>query len=364
MPLIEIRNLSKKHGPKEILKNVNMTVNSGETFALIGPTGTGKTTLLRLLDLLDTPSAGKIYFDGQDTAAPAKIRLKIRRRMGFVLQKPVAFNMTVYENIACGLKWHGRDKHATQRRVDEVLEMVDMIAYKDRNAKTLSGGEMQRVAIARAIAVEPELLLLDEPTANLDPASITKIEELISNIRQRNVTAIIMATHDMVHGQRLADRTGVLINGKIQQSGDFNEIFVLPGNRKVAEFVGMENIIEAQVISSQEGVVSLDAGKQRVIEAVAEYAVGKKVFACIRPENIILSLNRVSSSARNSFNGKITAVVPEGPLMRIKVDCGFPLVILVMKQSAGEMELRKGKQVFVSFKATAVHVILLRNQVV
>ncbi len=357
MSLIEVENLSKKHGQKAILRNVNMKVNKGETFALIGPTGTGKTTLLRLLDLLDTPTAGKIYFDGQDTAAPAKTRLKLRRRMGFVLQKPVAFNMTVYENIACGLKWHGRDKHATQRRVNEVLEMVGMISYKDRNAKTLSGGEMQRVAIARAIAVEPELLLLDEPTANLDPVSITKIEEVISNITQHDATTIIMATHDMVHGQRLADRTGVLINGEIQQSGGFSEIFVLPGNRNVAEFVGMENIIETQVTSSREGVVSLDASKQRVIEAAAGYPAGEKVFACIRPENIVLSLNQVSSSARNSFAGKIIALLPEGPLMRIKVDCGFPLVVLVMKQSAEEMELRKEKQVFVSFKATAVHVI-------
>jgi tungstate transport system ATP-binding protein len=130
-------------------------------------------------------------------AGSDKARLEARRRMGFVLQKPVVFNASVYENVACGLKWRGLDKRRVREKTNGILERVDLIGYQHRNARTLSGGEMQRVAIARAIAVEPEVLLLDEPTANLDPISASHIEELITAIIKRDAITVIMATHDM-----------------------------------------------------------------------------------------------------------------------------------------------------------------------
>jgi len=356
MSLIETINLCQRYGERDILKNINLRVDKGEVFALIGPTGAGKTTLLRLIDLIDMPTSGKIYFDGVDTAESAQARLKVRRRMAFVLQKPIVFNMSVYDNIAYGLKWRGVGKSSLREKVSSILEMVGLSADKNRNARTLSGGEAQRVAIARAIAIEPEVLLLDEPTANLDPVSASRIEELITSIIQHQAATIIMATHDISQGQRLADRMGVLMNGELLQTGSLGDIFTSPRNRQVAEFVGVENIIDGVIVSSEDKVVAIDIGG-RFIEAISDYATGEDVCACVRPEDITLALSKVSSSARNSFAGEITWIVSMGPLTRVEIDCGFPLVALVTKRSAEELGLEKGKHVFATFKATGVHVI-------
>ncbi len=356
MPLVETVDLCQRYGEQDILKNINMRVDRGEVFALIGPTGAGKTTLLRLIDLLDLPTSGRIYFDGIDVTELRRMSLEVRRRMAFVLQKPVVFNTSVYNNIAYGLKWRGVRESTIREKVSKILEMVDLLAYKNRNARTLSGGEAQRVAIARAIVSEPEVLLLDEPTANLDPISTSRVEELITNITHRYDTTIIMATHDMSQGQRLADRIGVLINGKILQAGDWREVFNSPRNREVAEFVGVENIIRGVIVSSQDKVVTIDIGGN-VIEAISDYAIGEEVCACVRPEDITLALSMTPSSARNSFIGEITQVVSLGSLSRIKIDCGFPLIALVTKKSAEELNLAKTKKVYATFKATGVHVL-------
>lgn len=356
MSFIETIDLWQRHSERDILKNINIKVERGEVFALIGPTGAGKTTLLRLIDLLDVPTSGRIYFDGIDATESARVRLEARRRMAFVLQKPIVFNTSVYDNVAYGLRWRGIGRSHVREKVSNILEMVSLFDYKDRNARTLSGGEVQRVAIARAIAIEPELLLLDEPTANLDPNSISRIEELITDITHRFKTTIIMATHDMSQGQRLANRIGVLINGQILQTGGSTEIFALPRNKAVAEFVGVENIIEGVITGSEEGLVTIDTGV-KVIEAVTDYPIGEEVCACVRPEDITLALLPASSSARNSFIGKIMRVVPFGPLTRVEIDCSFPLIALVTKKSAEELGLAKGKQVYATFKAIGVHVI-------
>ena len=356
MSLIETIGLCQRYGEHDILTNINLRVERGEVFALIGPTGAGKTTLLRLIDLIDVPTSGKILFNGTDATELAGVRFEIRRRMALVFQKPIVFNMSVYDNIAYGLRWRGMGKSNILKRVASTLELVNLSAYKDRNARTLSGGEAQRVAIARAIAIEPEVLLLDEPTANLDPISASRIEELITNIIKRYVTTVLMTTHDMSQGQRLADRMGVLMNGKILQTGSSNEIFTSPRNRAVAEFVGAENIIDGVIVSSEDKVVAVDIGSG-VIEAISDYTVGEEVSACVRPEDITIALSRVSSSARNSFGGKVTWVVSMGPLTRVEIDCGFPLVVLITKRSAEELGMEKGKQVYAAFKATGVHVI-------
>ena len=362
MPLIETVDLCHRYGEQDVLKKVNVSVERGEVFALIGPTGAGKTTFLRLIDLIDVPASGKIYFDGIDTAVSARVRLEVRRRMAFILQKPVVFNISVYDNIAYGLKWRGVSRSNIRQKVGGILDMVGLSDYRDRNARTLSGGEVQRVAIARALAIEPEVLLLDEPTANLDPVSASRIEELITNIIQRQATTIIMATHDRSQGQRLADRIAVLVGGEILQTGSSREVFTSPGNREVAEFVGVENIIDGVIVSSEDRVVTIDIG-DGVVEAISDYAVGEEVSACVRPEDVTLALSTISSSARNSFAGEVTRSVSVGPLTRVEIDCGFPLVCLVTKRSAEELGLEKGRQVYATFKATGVHVIKRQSSI-
>ncbi len=356
MSLIEVVDLSHKYGERIILKNINLGIEKGETFALIGPTGSGKTTLLRLIDLLEMPTAGRIYFDSIDTTALGKMKLGVRRRMAFVLQKPVVFNMSIYDNIAYGLKWRRKSQQEIREKVSYLLDVVDLAAFRHKNARTLSGGEAQRVAIARALAVEPEVLLLDEPTANLDPVATSRIEQLISRIIHQYETTIVMATHDMSQGQRLADRIGVMDDGEIIQVGDPGQVFNMPQNRQIAAFVGMDNIIDGVITTNEDKAVAIDIDG-KIIEAISDYAVGEKVCACIRAEDITLALSKSPSSARNSFAGEITTAVSIGPLTRVEINCGFPLVALVTKKSAEELNLKTGRRVRASFKATGVHVI-------
>ena len=357
MPFLETINLYQKQGERYILKDINLKMERGDTFALIGPTGAGKSTLLRLVDLLNTPTSGKLFFDGIDTSQSPKTRLQIRRRMAFILQKPVVFNMNVFDNVAYGLKWRGMDKTNICRKVDDILAMTNLNLYRTRDARTLSGGEIQRVAIARAIVTEPELLLLDEPTANLDPLSAIKIEGLIEDVIRRYHTTTIMATHDMSQGQRLANQIAVLMNGEIQQTGLSKDVFTRPDSLDIAEFIGCENILPGIITSNETGVVTVQIDNGTVIEAISDYAVGEEVVACIRPENISLSSTKISSSARNSFKGVVSNMINRGALIQVELDCGFLLSLLITKRSADEMGLDKGKKVYATFKATGVHII-------
>jgi tungstate transport system ATP-binding protein len=210
--------------------------------------------------------------------------------------------------------------------------------------------------------LEPEVLLLDEPTANLDPVSTDKIEQLISYVARQRATTIIMATHVMSQGQQLADRLGVLLNGRLVQTGNATDIFDSPQNEEIAHFVGMENVIEGTVSESNEGIVTVDI-EGNGIQAVSNYPSGKAVHACIRPEDITLLVaddyerKAVRSSARNAFQGRISRVTTIGPLSRVETDCGFRLISLVTKLSAEELDLQVGREVYATFKATAVHIM-------
>jgi len=276
--------------------------------------------------------------------------------MAFVLQKPVVFNMSVFDNIAIGLKWRGNNKTEITEKTSNILELIGLADYGNRNARTLSGGETQRVAIARAVISEPEILLLDEPGANLDPVSSARTEELLLDIINRYKTTTVMATHDMSQGQRMADRVAVMLNGEILQTGDWHQVFNTPGSKDIAYFVGVENIIDGEIVSAQDELVTIKVDGS-VIEAVTNYPVGDKISVCIRPEDITVSTTRTSTSARNSFAGKIKNTVSFGALTRVTIDCGFTLVVLVTTRSASELNLVKDKEVFASFKATAIHVI-------
>lgn len=356
MALLQVSNLGQEYDGQHILSDVNLTVGRGEVFALIGPTGAGKTTLLRLLDLLDIPSSGEIHFDGTDVTRSGRRRLEARRRMAYVQQKPIVFRTDVYANVACGLKWRREKKEAIRQKVDSALELVDMAEFKKRDARTLSGGEMQRIAIARALVTGPELLLLDEPTANLDPISLSKIEEVLAHVIADQSITVLMATHDMSQGQRLADRIGVLAKGELLQVGTPSEIFCSPSSQEIAQLVGVENILEGVVRAKDQEltIISIDGYD---IQAISAFDVGDKVHALIRPEDITLTLSRDPSSARNVFGGKVSKMSLTGPLVRIEIDCGFPLLVTLTAVSVEEMGLTVGKQVYASFKATGVHVI-------
>lgn len=356
MPLIETVAVSHRYGPRQVLRNIDLKVERGEVLAVIGPNGAGKSTLLRLIDLLEKPSSGNIYFAGMDVTGAGKRQLEVRRRMALVLQKPVVFDASVYDNIACGLKWRSQTSHQIRGRVEHLLELVKLSPFRDKNARTLSGGEAQRVALARAVAFQPEVLLLDEPTANLDPVSAIKMEELIHNIFQQYHTTIIMATHDLAQGRRLANTVAVLVNGEIIQAGRAEEVFGSPLSQEVAEFVGFENIISG-VIAASDGEIATINLSGKAIEAISNQAVGEAVYACIRAEDITLAPAKVASSARNSLVGEVTRITLRGSLASIEVNCGFPLIALLTRKSVEMLNLKVGQPVYASFKATAVHVL-------
>jgi ABC-type methionine transport system ATPase subunit len=224
MAFLEVRSLSKRIGPAEILREINLTVERGEILGLIGPTGSGKTTLLRLINLLDEPSAGCILFGGKEVSGkPEKKVLAARRKMAMVFQKPVMFKASVEENVSYGLRMRGRQRRDDRIRVKEALAMVGLSGYEIRDANTLSGGEMQRIALARALVLQPELLLLDEPTANLDPRSAASIDCLLHSLAGSQ-TAVILATHNMQQCRKLAGRVAVLQSGRLVAVGKSEEI--------------------------------------------------------------------------------------------------------------------------------------------
>jgi tungstate transport system ATP-binding protein len=356
MAVIEGRKLAKEYDGRRVLTEVSVAVTSGDAFALIGPTGSGKTTLIRLLDLLEVPTSGGVFFDGVDVTSSPGRRLETRRRMAYVQQKPVMFAASVYDNIACGLKWRHERSETIKHRVEGALELVGMGDYRKRDARTLSGGETQRVAIARALVTGPEILFLDEPTANLDPISTLKVEQVIFSIIRERKVAVVMATHDMAQGQRLASRMGVLLDGAMRQMGSPGDISSSPASREVAEFVGVENMLSGKVIDRNENLLTVDVFGHH-LQAVSEQTLEGEVYVLVRPENITFSLSRELTSARNVLAGVITRITPAGPLMRIEVDCGFPLLGVVTTSSTYELELEVGKSISLSFKATAAHVI-------
>jgi len=228
MAFLEVRSLSKSIGKAVILHEVSLTVERGEILGLIGPTGSGKTTLLRIINLLDEPSTGSILFgDKEVSGRPEKESLATRRKMAMVFQKPVMFKASVKENVSYGLRMRGKqdrdEKISISSRVEEALEMVGLSGYESRDANTLSGGEMQRIALARALILQPEILLLDEPTANLDPRSAASIDSLLRSLAGSR-TAVILATHNMEQCRKLAGRVAVLQAGRLVALGKSEEI--------------------------------------------------------------------------------------------------------------------------------------------
>lgn len=355
--MIELEGVRKEFDGKSVLSGVTGRVERGEIFAVIGPSGSGKSTLLRLVDLLDTPTGGTIRIKGADIRAELGKSLSVRRMMGMVFQKPAVFNTTVAENIAVGLRFRGAHEADVKTKVEDALEMVGLAGYGERRARTLSGGEMQRVALARAMVIEPEILLMDEPTANLDPVSVATIESLVLRINRDLGTTIVFSTHDMYQGQRLAHRIGVLMNGGFAQVGTPREVFTVPATREVARFVGIENIVDGVVVG-EDGNAAVEAGGIRV-RAAALPGSGEKVSLCIRSEDLRIAPADAAKAppGRNALPGIVTAIVPRGPFSRVTVDCGVPLSSVLSWKRVDDLDIREGSRVVVSFAPESVHAV-------
>ncbi|ADQ66096.1 polar amino acid ABC transporter ATPase [Halogeometricum borinquense DSM 11551] len=233
-----------------VFSDVSLAVEPGEVLAVVGPSGSGKTTLLRLLACLESPAEGVVTANGRNVGEMSEEeRLHVRRRLGMVLQHRCLFSATVASNAAYGLRvratWNERIRAAirgflgtaeTPLAAVDALETVGMVDKQDRHAASLSGGEAQRVAIARALAPEPDVLLFDEPTSNLDPRNTAIVEKAICDARDRGM-GVCLATHDMQQAQRVSDRTAVLLGGEIIECGPTGQVFEEPSDRRTRKFV-------------------------------------------------------------------------------------------------------------------------------
>ncbi len=359
--MIETESVSKSYGEKAILDGISFSVKSGEIFGLIGPSGSGKSTLLRILDLIEYPTKGKLSILGED-ALDSRLRFKIRRRMAMLHQKPIIFNTSVFDNIALGMKYRGAHKREIEEQVNDALEKIGLKDLGRRSARTLSGGEAQRVALARAIVTDPEVLFLDEPTANLDPASVEKIEEIIIRLNRETGLTTVISTHDMLQGQRLTSRMGVMMDGKLPQIGTTRDIFHRPATREIARFVRVENIYSGTVVANQNGEAVVDVGG-RTISAVTQVPAGNRVNILFRAEDVTLAGEGAGkTSARNVFSGEIRRTIPSGPFVEVIVDCGIEVTALVTLSAADDLQLLPGKKILASIKATTIHVIPETNR--
>jgi len=353
-PLMETRNLGKSYNGTEALKNVNVKVDEGEVLAVVGPSGSGKTTLLRLLNLLDVPTAGEILFDGRDTACPDADRLDLRRRMGMVFQQAVLFNETVYENVAYPLKVRGHYDESKDLKVRDALKLVGLSGFERKHATGLSGGEAQRVALAQAMVYTPELLLLDEPTVNLDPRNVSIIESVVCKVNRQWGTTIIIATHNMLQAEQLATRVAVLREGELVEIGDTEEIFRKPSDF-LASFGRVLNVFTGQSQLTEEGTAIIDIGGGVKIEALTVKTGSITVF--IRPEEIIVSKSPIVSSARNMLKGKVEEILDLDQSVQLKVDAARQFTVNITKKSFQEMKINLGSDIYLSFKASSVHTV-------
>ncbi len=313
---VQLVDMHRYYGPVHALDGLNIDIAPGELVALLGPSGCGKTTALRALGGLDDLDAGTILVGGKDiTHVPAN-----KRGMGIVFQAYSLFpNMTARENVAYGLRLRGVDKAERSRKAGEMLELVGLSTQADRYPHQISGGQQQRVALARALAIEPEVLLLDEPLSALDAKVRRQLRDEIRRIQIMVGTTTLFVTHDQEEALALGDRIGVMAAGRLEQIASPTELYDRPRTRFVAEFVGLTNRIKG---TAADGRVSLLGTSLPLLEGSDKSG---RVIALVRPENVQLS-------AEPGADARIVAVSFLGSMCRIQAT--LPTGELIVAQMA------------------------------
>ena len=329
------------------LSNINLSIGENEFFILMGPTGAGKTVLLEAIAGLVPIKSGKILIGEKDiTRLPPE-----KRGISIVYQDYALFpHLTVLENVTYGLHFHRIDKAQAEKRLNRLLEVVNLSNLKERLPVNLSGGEKQRVSLARALMVEPRVLLLDEPLSALDPSFREEVRGALKRLHQSSSTTFLMVTHDFAEALSLAGRAAVINKGHIEQTGAVKEIFEKPVSPFVADFVGMKNLFKASFRGIYAMVSGLKIETGRAVDPSSHYLA-------VRPEDIVISREKFSSSMRNNYSGIVTKINNQGFYYEIDVrikDVSFKG--LITKGALIELGLEEGIPVYVSFKASAIHI--------
>jgi putative spermidine/putrescine transport system ATP-binding protein len=316
---LELRELSKQFGTVPALAGLTLELSSGEFVSLLGPSGCGKTTALRIVAGFEQPTGGRVIVDGRDlTGVPPN-----KRNMGMVFQAYSLFpNMTARHNVEFGLRVRGTDRARRRRRADELLELVGLAARAEQYPHQLSGGQQQRVALARALAIEPAVLLLDEPLSALDAKVRVALREEIRRIQTRLGITTLYVTHDQEEALSISDRVAVLSEGRLEQVGTPAQIYQAPSTPFVAEFVGTMNRL-AGTIERQDTVLVEGQGGQQIRLPVGSpdgQPPGASVLVLIRPESVSIEQADSERAAAGSFGGRVIMHTFLGPVTRIGLD--------------------------------------------
>jgi molybdenum ABC transporter ATP-binding protein len=352
-PLLE---MAISHRAGDFALDVELVAPRGP-LVIIGPSGAGKTLTLRAIAGIVRPRAGRIALNGRllfDSEAGVSLPAQARR-VGYVPQEYALFpHLSVEGNISFGLR--GTAGEEKRGRVEDLLTLTGLGPQRALKPRQLSGGQRQRVALARALAVDPDVLLLDEPFAALDVPTRQTLMDDLQRLLTEARTAAIIVTHDRNEALRLAEYMAVLIEGRIRQTGTLTGVFASPADEEVAAFVGVETIAAGHVQSLDNGVpVTEVAG--HLIEGGSGFSPGDQVLVCLRPEDVTIALAATTSSARNHLSARVSRIAPAGPYVRVELDAGFTLVALVTRRALEELLLAPGAEVVATFKASAVHLI-------
>ena len=314
-PYIEIDGLVKSFGPVQAVKDVSLSIYKGEFFSLLGGSGCGKTTLLRILAGFEKPTHGHIYIDGVDiTNVPA-----YKRPVNMMFQSYALFpHMTVYQNIAFGLQQDNFSKTQIYERVMDALRLVRMEHFVDRKPHQMSGGQRQRVALARSVVKRPKLLLLDEPLAALDKKLREQTQFELVNIQESLGVTFIMVTHDQEEAMTMSTRMAIMDEGNIRQIGAPHDIYEYPQSRYVAEFIGSMNIIEGVVAEQTDDYVDIDSPELEDVQLRVTDSpilpIGTLVAVGIRPEKVKISLQAPKKTDVNCVKGVVKEIAYLGDM--------------------------------------------------
>ncbi|KAB1197692.1 MULTISPECIES: ABC transporter ATP-binding protein [Haloferax] len=361
---LELDGVSKRYGTATALDSVSLSVEEGEFFTLVGPSGCGKTTTLRCIAGFESPTDGTVRFDGEsmDGVPPEA------RGVGVVFQNYALFpHMTVGENVAYGLRFADPPGDVSRdERVTELLELVDLAGFEDREPDSLSGGQQQRVALARALAPGPDLLLLDEPMSALDARLRERLRRQVKRIQSELGVTTVYVTHDQSEALAVSDRVAVLNRGRVEQVGTPREVYHRPKTRFVAEFVGENNVLDGVVTRSLTGRrgqladvvesrletegVEVGVGDQTFVLDGVDGDVGEAITFCVRPEDLHLD------AGENRIRGTVVETEFQGSATRIRFDWqGIELTVVVADDGNETVEL--GSELDVGFDADAAHVV-------
>ena len=337
---VQLTDLTRVYGTVKALDGLTLHLEPGELVALLGPSGCGKTTALRILAGLDEPTSGTVSVDGRDITEVSPNK----RDMGMVFQAYSLFpHLTVLDNVAFGLKLRGKDKEQRTSRAAEMLDLVGLSAHRDKFASQLSGGQQQRVALARALAIQPRVLLLDEPLSALDAKVRVQLRDEIRRVQIEVGTTTLFVTHDQEEALAVADRVGVMSQGRLEQIAAPADLYANPATPFVAEFVGLNNRIPAEVSDGAARILNV------IIPTLPGSVTGQGV-ALVRPESVTVTPAPGGAAS-------VAAVAFLGPISRVSVTLADGTLAVAQIASAQAQRLSVGQPVVVGIDPAPVLVV-------